>query len=161
MSAIAEFILLPTSALQGLQEAAVPKRRLLGPPVDAYPEFLNRNGRRAVRYEWSGWVLGTLLAYLDQQHGINLASSEFDELVTFLNDKRGGAHFFLTAAQKKSYSVQLARESFSEVTLRDYFNEFNAVEEPASGRWMLDGVRCLHQALDVLDDGQVVMLEIC
>ena len=64
MSAIASFIKLPRAALDGLREAAIPKKGLFGPPRDTYIDYLRQHGQEVADYRWSGYVLATLLPYL-------------------------------------------------------------------------------------------------
>jgi hypothetical protein len=49
-------------------------------------------------------------------------------------------------------------EEFSESGLRSYYNEFHAVDEPESGKPMMDGIRAVRQSLTVLDEHSVVIL---
>lgn len=160
MSAIAEFILIETSALPALRKAAIPTKRFLRPPLDRYSEFLRKNGREVAHYEWSGLVLPTLYIYLQEERQVDLLTSEHDELATYVGNKRGFHSVILTASMRKNYSERLASLSFSEDALRDYFNEFNEVQELDSGRWMFDGIRCIRQALESVDDGHVVIVSI-
>ena len=154
MSAIASFIRLPNSAIQGLRDSAVPKNGR-----DTFHDFLEKNGKDVASYDWSGYVLATLLPYLDEQ-GIDLMKSEHDELSCFLSEKRQATCFILTNAQKEKYLGQLGSGSFSEEALRDYFNEFNATEESEIGNAMLDGITSLRESLESIDEGSVVLLSI-
>ena len=63
MSAIADFIRLPASAVEPLRSD--------------YDQTLQRYGQPAASYAWSGHVLATLLSYLDE-HGIKLMESPYD-----------------------------------------------------------------------------------
>ena len=148
MSAIASFIKLPKSALDGLRKAAVPKKRFLGAPKDTYYEYLRKQGREVAEYRWSGFVLVTLLPYLQQKHKIDLMKSEYAELATFLTNARRATHFI---------SRQLDPGLFSEDEMRQYFNEFNATNEQEIGRAMLDGVAVFRESLGSLDHHTVVI----
>jgi hypothetical protein len=67
----------------------------------------------------------------------------------------------LTISLKKNFLPQLLPESFTEEALRDYYNEFNATNEPPEvGKAMLDGVRALRESLQSLDDDSIVLLSI-
>jgi hypothetical protein len=156
MSAIASFILIPKSALDGLRDAATPKKSWLGKPKDAYWDYLRQHGREAAQYEWSGYVLATLLPYLQERH-IDLMHSEFDELSTRLTQKRGATTFIFTDAHKRAHLSKLAPDSFSEAQLRDYYNEFNAPSESDAGKPMLDGIRAIQQSLQALDVSSVIV----
>jgi hypothetical protein len=159
MSAIASFILMPKSALDALREAAPPKRSWLGKPKDIYNDFLAQHGRVVARYEWSGYILATLLPYLEEQK-IDLMHADFDELSTYLTQKRGKTHFIFTDAHKRAHLARLAPQSFSEAELRDYYNEFNATSEPEAGKAMLDGIRAIEQSLQSLDESSVIVFSI-
>jgi hypothetical protein len=67
MSAIADFIKVPKSALTGLRKAAVPKKRQFGAAMDTCHDYLRDHGPEIANYKWSGFVLGTLLPYLQIQ----------------------------------------------------------------------------------------------
>jgi len=49
---------------------------------------------------------------------------------------------------------------FSEHELRDRFNEFNAASESGAGRWMLDGVAFLKDAVSQLTADEIGLLVI-
>src|SRR5688572_21589895 len=125
MSAIATFTKLPKAALDGLREAAVPKKRLLRAPRDDYHDYLRHHGRSIVEYDWSGHTLATLLPYLEEEHQIDLMKSEYNELSTLLTQSRSATHFVFTDAHKQAYVTKLDGQ-FTEEKLRSYFNEFNA-----------------------------------
>lgn len=159
MSAIASFVLLPKSALAELRKAATPKKRFFGGVKDHFHDFLRLRGRHAATYDWSGYVVATLLPFLVER-GVDLMKSEYDELSSFLTKERGSSCFILTPAHQRAYLSKLSTESFSEAEMRDYCNEFNASSEPEAGKPMLDGVRAIHESLRQLDDESVVLLHI-
>src|SRR6266498_958778 len=104
MSAIASFIQLPTSALGGLRSAAVPKSTPRASTLDKYDQYLQQNGRPVAEYPWSGYVLATLLVFL-QQRGIDLMHSEQDDLATFITNARRATHFIFTDAHRLDIST--------------------------------------------------------
>ena len=159
MSAIASFIKLPKTALEGLREVAIPKKRLFGAAKDTYHDYLRQHGQSVADYKWSGYVLGTLLPYLEEQHQITLMSSPYEELETFLTDSRNATHCIFTKAHKDDFLAKLDGE-FSEAALRDYYNEFNESRETEAGRQMLDGIRAFRQSLSVLDEESVIVFSI-
>ncbi len=159
MSAIASFIKLPKTALEGLRAVAIPKKRFFGAPRDAYPDYLRQHGQQVADYQRSGFVLATLLPYLEEQHQIALMDSEYDELGKFLTDSRKATHFVFTDAHKRAFLAKLEGQ-FSEQALRDYFREFNETDEPEAGKWMLEGIRAFRQSLSTLDEGSVVVFSI-
>jgi len=156
MSAIATFTMMPAAALPDLRAAAAPKKSLFGKPKDTFAAYLAEHGSEVADYPWSGYVLGTLLVYLEEQ-GMNLMVGEYDELGTRLCEARGATYFIFTPEHKRALLAQLDPNRFSEEALRDYYNEFNEVEEPDSGRPMLDGIRSFAQSLEALDDSSVIV----
>jgi hypothetical protein len=160
MSAIALFIKLPKTALDGLARIAVPKKRLFGSPRDTYHDYLGKYGEEVADYQWSGYVLGTFLPYLEERHQIDLMKSEYDPLAHFLTEARGATHFILTNALREKYLDKLEVLSLSEQELRDYYNEFNEAKEIDSGKPMLDGLEAFRQALRRVDDSTVIVFVI-
>ncbi len=160
MSAVASFILMPKSALDGLRAAATPQRSWLGRPKDRYWDYLKEHGREVSQYEWSGYILATLLPFLEERHQIDLMTSEFDQLSTYLVEKRGATHFVFTEGHKRQYLDKLNPQSFSADVLGKYYNEFNEVDEPDAGRWMLDGIRCFRESLAQVDANTVIVFVI-
>jgi hypothetical protein len=150
MSAIATFSKIPKGSLAGLRTAA---------DRGALAEYLDQHGQVASHYEWSGYILGTLLPYLDEQE-ISLMKSEHDELSAFLSEKSGGTYFILTNNHRQTYAGKLNPEAFAEQALRDYYNEFNATNEADVGPAMRDGIRALRESLNTVDQDSVVVLSI-
>ena len=159
MSAIASFIILPKSALPELREAAVPKKGFFGGAKDRFHDFLRTRGREATSYEWSGYVLATVLPFLEERK-IDLMRSEHDDLSSHLSRERKSTCFIFTSGHKSAYLAQLSPESYSEAELRDYCNEFNGSSDDDAGKPMIDGIRAIHESLRQLDDGSVVLLHI-
>ena len=151
MSAIASFIKLPKSALEGLRDAAA---------GGTDHDYLRVNGRDVAEYRWSGYVLATLLPYLEEKHQIDLMKSEYDELAAFLTNTTGATHFIFTPGQRGAFLNRLQPRSFSEEEMRQYFNEFNATNEQEIGRAMLDGVSALRESLGQIEDTSVVVFSI-
>jgi hypothetical protein len=145
MSAIASFIRLPVTALEELG--------------DDYDNCIERLGQPVAEYDWSGYVLATLLVYLDKD-GVKLMDSAYKELSNQLCQTRGSTIFIFTPAHKDAYLDRLSPERFSSDALRDYFNEFNATSEAGIGQAMLDGISCIQQSLSSIDAVSVVVLEI-
>jgi hypothetical protein len=151
MSAIASFVKLPKSALEGLRNAAAD-----GTDHD----YLSANGREVAEYRWSGYVLATLLPYLEEKHQIDLMKSEYDELAAFLTNTTGATHFIFTPSQSTAFLNRLEPRAFSGEAMRQYFNEFNATNEREIERAMLDGVSALHESLGQIEDSSVVVFSI-
>ena len=147
MSAIASFTKIPKASLDGLRQATA---------QGGFDKYLEQHGTSVADYEWSGYVLATLLPYLDEQQ-IQLMKSEYDELASFLSETLQATCFIFTDTHRQAYVDRLAPESFSAQTLCDYYNEFNATDEPSAGQPMLDGIRAFRQSLSALDDASVIV----
>lgn len=147
MSVIASFTKLPKASLDGLRQATA---------QGGFDRYLQQYGKSVADYEWSGFILATLLPYLDEQQ-IQLMKSEHDELALFLSQTLQATCFIFTDAHRQAYVGKLAPESFSAQKLGDYYNEFNATGEPDAGQPMLDGIRALRQSLSALDGDSVIL----
>ncbi len=117
---------------------------------------LQQHGKSVADYKWSGYVLATLLLYLDEQQ-IQLMKSEHDELARFLSQTLQATCFIFTDDQRQTYISQLAPELFSVQKLGDYYNEFNGPDASDAGQPMLDGIRALQQSLSILDKDSVIV----
>src|ERR1700677_3503603 len=158
MSAIASFIKLPISYIPGLQEAAVPSR-VLGVSQDNYHNYLDEQREEVADYSWSGYLLATVLVYLEQHHEIYLMKSEFDELSAFLTSVRGNTTSIFTEAHKRTYLAELNGD-FSESELCTFYNEFNDTSETEIGTPLLEGIRALAESLNQLDETSVIVFAI-
>jgi len=138
---------IPKTSLDGLRQAAA---------KDGFDSFLQQHGKSVANYQWSGFILATLLPYLDAQQ-IRLMKSEYEELATSLSQGMQATFFIFTDTHRKAYVDRLAPESFSEQKLCDYYNEFNATAEPDAGKPMLDGIRAFRQSLSALDEDSVIV----
>jgi hypothetical protein len=147
MSAIASFTKLPKTSLDGLRQSAT---------QGSFHGFLQQHGKPVADYEWSGFILATLLPYLDEKQ-IQLMSSEHDELATFLSQRLQATCFIFTDAHRQAYVTRLAPDSFSEEKLGAYYNEFNATDEPDAGKPMLESIRAFQQSLSALDGDSVIV----
>ncbi len=156
MSAVATFIRIAILDLPKIREAVVPKKGFFGGVKDVFHDTLQKQGREVASYQWSGYVLATLLPFLDEQ-GLDLMKSEHDELSKYVSEKRQTTCFVLTNSHKK-HLPQLQHQSFSEAALRDYYNEFNRTTESDIGKAMLDGIQVLNESLKSVDENSVVIL---
>src|SRR5215471_17874272 len=104
MSAIASFIKLPKSAPEGLRAAAAN-----GSTYD----YLNGKGSEVAEYRWSGYVLATLLPYLQEKRQIDLMKSEYDELASIITSATGATHFIFTRYQRTAFLDRLESKLFS------------------------------------------------
>jgi len=158
MSAVAVSFLVPKSALEGLRQAAAPKKQWFGSAKDTYWDYLKQNGRPIADYPWFRYVLGTVLDWLEEKHRIDLMTSSEDELSRFLNTARGATHYVLPVEHKAAYLERLDPSAFSAEEFRRYYNEFHGTEERDLGTSMEDGIGVLRQALTSVDEDSVVLL---
>jgi len=160
MSAIALFFQLPKSAFQTLREAAAPKKQRFGSAKDNdnYWAYLQQNGREVADYRWSGYVMGSVLDWLQEEHQIDLKKSPHDELSSFLSKARGSTHCVLSVEHRRAYLERLEPSAFSSEHFRRYYNEFHGTDERDIGDSMTDGIGALRQALMSLDDNSIVLL---
>ena len=159
VSAIAMFKKIPISALEGLQEAAAPTKSIFGTPKDEYGDYLKAHSREVADYQWSGFVIATLLPYLKQVHQVDLMASEFEELAKFLTETRRATHIFLTNDHKQAYLSNLGTQ-FSVEDLEAYYNEFNQTNEAGVGIAMRDGIVAIREALGEVDGQSVILVAI-
>lgn len=145
MSAIASFIKFPIDAVEELR--------------NDYDQCVQDQGVEVADYGWSGYVLGTLLSYL-QDNDIDLMESPYGALASDLCETRGASVSFFTPAHKAAYLAKLSPAQFSSEELRDYFNEFNACNEPEIGEAMLDGIDSIQKSLASLDEKSVILFTI-
>src|SRR5580765_6576062 len=76
-SAIGQSFVISESALPIVQAAASPRKRLVRGTSDEFWDVLGRETITRTEYAWSGYVIATLLPYLDEQ-GIDLMHSDHD-----------------------------------------------------------------------------------
>jgi hypothetical protein len=159
MTTVAAFTLLPRKALTGLREVALQK----GPVAkgrEKIKAYLLGHGKPLVHYYWSGFIMGTLLVYLQEKRYIDLMKSEFDELGFSLTKIREGATFILTAAHKKAYLSDLKPATYSESELRAYYEAVNQRSNADSGRAMLDGISLIRINLFYVASDSIIVLTI-
>jgi hypothetical protein len=130
---------------------------LLG-TAERTPEGFRKHatGDEICDYNSSGWVIGVLLAYLDEKHGV-----KFDNDIGMRVTKaEGTTTLVLTAGHKRDFLALMRPENFDETELEIYYNEFTETEEPGIGKAMLDGIDCFHRSLIAVDDGACVVVHV-
>lgn len=151
MTAVANFTLLPIDCLEAACVAA---------EAGQLPAFLKSEGKTAAQFAGGGWIFGTVFAYLDEVHGINLSSSEYDDTTARLSDATGGSCFLLTLDHRNAHYDALDPAAFSKPDLQEYYEEFNEVEEPGAGAAMWNAIRALRESMSRLDETRVTLLTI-
>jgi hypothetical protein len=151
MSATAEIHIIPRSALNQLTEVASDDER--------YRETLASVSTDVFVYDYSGWILATLLPVLSSEFGIDLMTSD-QQLATQLTQATSVTHVLLTSHEKETYSQRLQATAFEAAKLRKSFEEFNATDAPEAEEFMPDGIRFLKAGLDRLTPDTVGILKI-
>ena len=159
MSAIATTTAVPIDALPALQAAAAPRKSLLGGRKDEFPLALARHGRPLELFEFSGYVLETVLAYLSER-GVDLVRSRHEEVARAITSARGSTYVIL-GEEHRALAQKLTDAQHAPAELAKFFNEMNAAsEDPDVGEAMLGGIRFLRRALDAVDRETVVLVGI-
>jgi hypothetical protein len=158
MSAVAVSFVVPRTALDGLRQAAVRKRSWFSAPKDTYWDYLRANGWPIADYRWSGYVLATVLEWLQEKHGIDLMTSSEDDLANLLNKARGATHFVLPVEHRMTYLERLDPAAFSADEFRGYYNAFHETDEKDLGTSMQDGIAMLKQLLSAVDENSLALL---
>jgi hypothetical protein len=125
--------------------------RILHGASDEFLDVLGREAITRIEYSWSGDVLATLLAYLDEQ-GIDLAST--------LSQTREGSVLVLTSDHRERYLARLDPSEFDGAGLRRYYEELNETAAEGVDGAMLDGIAFFRDTLAPLEPAIVAVLVI-
>jgi hypothetical protein len=112
-------------------------------------------GADRLSYGWSGYVLATLLPYLDEQGVALMESSDGDSVSKALQKT-----CFALTPEHRRFLDRLDAASFDGQVLRKYYEAFNETSAEGVELAMLDGIRFLQAALGRLRDGTVGLLVI-
>jgi hypothetical protein len=156
-SAVGQSCVISESALSIVQAAARPRKRILPGTSDEFWDVLGRETITRIEYAWSGYVLATLLPYLDKQ-GIDLLHSDHDEAASTLSQTRQGPVFVLTTDHRERYLARLDPSQFDGAVLRRYYEEFNETAAEGVDYAMLDGIAFLRDTLAPLESALVALL---
>src|SRR5215208_3297743 len=154
-SAIGQSFVISESALEIVQAAAGPTKRSDG-GADEVCDVLGRETITHLEYSWSGYVLATLLRYLDEQ-GIDLMHSDHDQVASTISQTRGGPVFVLTSDHRERHLARLDPSAFDGAVLRSYYEEFNQVTGDGVEYAMLDGIAFLRDTLAPLESTSVAV----
>jgi thymidylate kinase len=146
-SAIGRSFVITDSALQ----------RLVHGTSDEFWHVLDREIITRFEYSWSGYVLATLLPYLDEQ-GIDLMHSDHDEVASTISQTREGSVFVLTSDHRERYLARLDPSAFDGAVLRRYYEQFNESAAEGVGYALLDGIAFLRDTLAPLETATVAVL---
>jgi hypothetical protein len=143
-------------ALPIVQAAASQRTRILRGTSDEFWDVLGRQTITRIEYAWSGYVLATLLPYLDEQ-GIDLLHSDHDEVASTISQTREGSVFVLTSDHRERYLARLDPSEFDGAVLRRYYEEFNETAAEGVDYAMLDGIAFFRDTLAPLDSAIVAV----
>jgi gluconate kinase len=157
VSAIGRSFVISESALPIVQAAANPRKRILRGTSDEFWDVLGRETLTRIEYGWSGYVLATLLPYLDEQ-GIDLMHSDHDEVASTLSKTRAGSVLVLTSDHRERYLARLDPSEFDGAVLRRYYEESNETAAEGVDYAMLDGIAFFRDTLAPLESTIVAVL---
>jgi hypothetical protein len=155
-SAIGQSFVISESALQIVQAAASPRKRIARGTSDEFWDVLGRETITRIEYGWSGYVLATLLPYLDEQ-GIDLMHSDHDGVASTISQTREGSVFVLTSDHRERYLARLDPIEFDGAVLRRYYEEFNETAAEGVDAAMLDGIAFFRDTLAPLESAIVAV----
>jgi hypothetical protein len=114
-------------------------------------EALRRATITRLEYSWSGTLLTTLLAYLDEQ-GIDLVSA--------VAQTQEGSGLVFTSGHRERYAARLDPSAFDGAALRRYYEEVNETEATGVEYAMLDGIAFFRDTLEPLESASVAVFVI-
>ena len=155
-SAIGQSFVISESALPIVQAAASPRKRIVRGTSDEFWDVLGRETITRIEYAWSGYVLATLLPYLEEQ-GIDLVHSDYDEVASTVSQTREGSVFVLTSDHRERYLARLDPSAFDGAVLRRYYEEFNETAAEGVDYAMLDGIAFFRDTLAPLESAIVAV----
>ena len=138
------------------QSFVISESALVGATLDDFRDVLGRESITRIEYAWSGYVLATLLPYLDEQ-GIDLMHSDQDEVASTISQTREGSVFVLTSDHRERYLARLDPSAFDGAVLRRYYEEFNEMTAEGVDYAMLDGIAFLRDTLAPLQSAIVAV----
>ena len=156
---IATTTAIPLAALEAVRAAAIRKKTLLGHEKDEFPVVLARHGQALELFEHPGEVLATVLAYLHQKRGIDLARSRHAEVAAAISKARGST-FLLLGEEQVPLAGSLTDTDAREELIAFFNGLHGAGDGPDVGEAMRDGIRFLRRALEAITPGTVVLVAI-
>ena len=146
------------TGLRRVQQAAAPQRRRFRSPPHDFWDVVGGETVQRLSYPWPGYILATLLSYLDDERGIGLLHSEHHEIGSRISKARNGSIFVLAPTQRELYLQRLNPQEFDPAELRRYYEEFNETEAEGVEEPMVAGVSFLRDTLAALGSGTVALL---
>ncbi|MBD8491139.1 hypothetical protein IFO69_20465 [Echinicola sp. CAU 1574] len=164
MSAIADFRIIKTDKLDALKEASeiIIKKSLFKRTVtDNYWSFIEEYSKKLKDFEWSGYIFGNLLIYLQENKKIDLLTSEFDVIADWISEKRGASLMIFTHNHKKAFLDKLDSENFPMEELINFNKEFSEDDDPELAKAQIAGIDAIKASLEeLIDDKEIVILNV-
>jgi hypothetical protein len=164
MSAIADFRIIETEKLEALKEAAeikTTKGFFSKTVIDNYQQFLELNTTKLSDFQWSGYVFGNLLFFLQEQRNIDLISSEFNSICNWIAEKRKISVMIFTFNHKAAYFDKLFAENFTNEELIQFNKEFSQEDDLEIAQAEKAGIDAIRKSLELLmDNSKVVLLTV-
>jgi hypothetical protein len=155
-SASGQSFVIHESALPIVQAAASPRKRIVRGTSNEFWDVLGRETITRFEYAWSGYVLATLLSYLDEQ-GIDLMHSDHDGVASAISQTRENSVFVLTSDHRERCVARLDPSAFDGAVLRRYYEEFNETAAEGVDYAMLDGIAFFRDTLAPLETAIVAV----
>jgi len=159
MGTVAAFTSLHISSMDGLR-TTFKQRMPQAKSAEEVTAYLLKHGKPLVSYYWSGYIMGTLLVYLQEKRNIDLMTSEFDEFGFSLTKAWGRTTFILTSSHKRAHLEHLKPTAYSAEELRAYYEAFNQRKNEDAGKAMLDGIALIRTNLFYVTNESVIVLTI-
>jgi len=165
MSALAEFRIIETNRLNDLKDKAevkIVKRGLFKKEkIDEFWTFLDSNSEKQKDFDWSGYVFGNLLIFLQENKEINILDSEHESIANWISEKRGISTIIFTYAHKESFLEKLNSINITTDELIEFNKEFSEDSDPEFAKAELEGVKAISENLEKLtDDSKVIILTV-
>jgi hypothetical protein len=155
-SASGQSFVISEPALPIVQAAAGQGKRIVRGTSDEFWDVLATETITRFEYTWSGYVLETVLLYLDEQ-GVDLMHSDHDEVASAISQTREGSVFVLTSDHRERYLARLDPSAFDGAVLRRYYEDFNETAAEGVDYAMLDGIAFFRDTLAPLQSAIVAV----
>ena len=157
MSAIGDGYLVETPDLAALVTAAMPVRRFLRLPLDGFPAFLATRCRALGMFDYSGFMLTTVLAFLDER-GVKLGKSHRD-IADEIARLRGAMYVvFITDAERAEALPRMDAIDPSAQELERYDCELCEREPEGQGEALVAAYAYLRRAVAAASPSAVAMV---
>lgn len=114
-----------------------------------------------VKFEWSGYIFGSLLIYLQEKKDINLLNSEFDSIANWISEKRSASVMIFTSKHKKLYLDKLTLDNFTETELIEFNKDCSEDDSPELVKAEMDGIKAIQNSLKELkNENEIVLLTV-